>query len=72
MGAIVSWDVRTGADIVQLGGLWNLFTANPFTVLDQTGHMPYTESARHLGQALPADDRLRSLYDRYHPRSQTL
>ncbi|MCP4245639.1 MAG: hypothetical protein GY778_01185 [bacterium] len=62
MGAIVSWDVRTDRDIVQLGGLWNLFTANPFTVLDQTGHMPYTESSRHLGQALPANDRLRSLY----------
>ncbi|MBU0509988.1 hypothetical protein KKH27_14285, partial [bacterium] len=64
MGAIVSWDVSTGQDIVELGGLWDLFTANPFTVLDQTGHMPYTESSRHLGQALPEHDRLRGLYNR--------
>jgi 3-hydroxybutyryl-CoA dehydrogenase len=64
MGAIVSWDVRTGRDIVQLGGLWDLFTANPFTVLDQTGHMPYTESSRHMGRHLPEHDRLRVLYDR--------
>ncbi|MBN2563390.1 MAG: hypothetical protein JXQ75_20920 [Phycisphaerae bacterium] len=62
MGAIISWDVQTGQDIVRLGGLWDLFTANPFTVLDQTGHMPYTESSRHLGEALPETDRLRSLY----------
>ncbi|MDP7005772.1 MAG: 3-hydroxyacyl-CoA dehydrogenase NAD-binding domain-containing protein, partial [Phycisphaerales bacterium] len=70
MGAIVSWDVKTGDDIVQLGGLWELFTANPFSVLDHTGHMPYTESSKHLGQALPKDDRLRSLYSRdglYYP-----
>jgi len=66
MAAIVSWDVQTGQDIVQLGGLWELFTANPFTVLDQTGHMPYTESSRHMGQALPEHDRLRVLYDRDH------
>ncbi len=64
MGAIISWDLKTGQDIVQLGGLWDLFTANPFRVLDQTGHMPYTESSRHMGQALPATDRLRGLYDR--------
>jgi len=64
MGAIISWDVRSGRDIVQLGGLWDLFAANPFTVLDQTGHMPYTESSRHMGQALPASDRLRGLYNR--------
>ncbi len=64
MGAIVSWDVKTARDIVQLGGLWDLFTANPFTVLDQTGHMPYTESSRHMGQALPQTDRLRGLYSR--------
>ena len=64
MGAIISWDVKTGQDMVQLGGLWDLFTANPFTVLDQTGHMPYTESSRHMGQALPENDRLRVLYDR--------
>jgi len=62
MGAIVSWDVRSGQDIIQWGGLWDLFTANPFTVLDQTGHMPYTESSRHLGRALPPNDRLRGLY----------
>ena len=64
MGAIISWDIRTGRDIVELGGLWELFTANPFSVLDQTGHMPYTESSRHMGQALPKTDRLRVLYDR--------
>ena len=64
MGAIISWDIRTGQDIVQLGGLWDLLTANPFTVLDQTGHMPYTESSRHMGRALPETDRLRGLYDR--------
>ena len=64
MAAIISWNVKSDRDIVQLGGLWELFTANPFTVLDQTGHMPYTESSRHMGQALPATDRLRGLYDR--------
>ncbi len=64
MAAIISWDVKTARDIVELGGLWDLFTANPFTVLDQTGHMPYTESSRHMGQALPETDRLRKLYDR--------
>jgi 3-hydroxyacyl-CoA dehydrogenase/enoyl-CoA hydratase/carnithine racemase len=71
MGAILSWDINTSQDIVQLGGLWDLFTANPFTVLDQTGHMPYTESSRHLGDALPDNDRLRSLYrrdDLYYPK----
>ncbi len=64
MGAIVSWDVRTARDLLSLGGVWDLFTANPFRVLDQTGHMPYTESSRHCGRALPADDRLRALYAR--------
>lgn len=64
MAAIISWDVKTPQDIIQLGGLWDLFTTNPFSVLDQTGHMPYTESSRHLGRALPAHDRLRSLYHR--------
>ena len=64
MAAIMSWDIRIGQDIIDLGGLWSMFTANPFTVLDQTGHMPYTESSRHLGQALPEHDRLRSLYIR--------
>ncbi len=64
MAAIVSWDVRTGRDLLSLGAVWELFTANPFNVLDRTGHMPYTESGRHLGQALPEQDRLRSLYQR--------
>jgi 3-hydroxyacyl-CoA dehydrogenase/enoyl-CoA hydratase/carnithine racemase len=64
MAAIISWDVRSGRDIVQLGGLWELLTANPFRVLDQTGHMPYLESARHFGESLPETDRLRNLYDR--------
>ncbi len=64
MGALISWDVKTSRDIVELGGLWDLFTANPFQVLDQTGHMPYTESSRHFGTALPKTDRLRSLYQR--------
>ncbi len=71
MGAILSWDIKIGQDIVTLGNLWELFTGNPFQVLDQTGHMPYTESSRHLGQALPADDRLRGLYIRnkeYYPK----
>ncbi len=70
MGAIVSWDVDGPSDIVERGGLWDMFTANPFVVLDQTGHMPYTESSRHLGEALPASDRLRGLYKRdgaYYP-----
>lgn len=70
MGAILSWDIQTGHDIIQLGGLWDMFTANPFTVLDQTGHMPYTESSRHLGKSLPENDRLHSLYIRegkYYP-----
>ncbi|MEE9295629.1 MAG: 3-hydroxyacyl-CoA dehydrogenase NAD-binding domain-containing protein [Phycisphaerae bacterium] len=64
MAAIISWDVASSRDIVQLGGLWELFTANPFTVLDHTGHMPYTESSRHMGKALPETDRLRPLYNR--------
>lgn len=64
MAAIISWDVTNSQDIVQLGGLWDLFTANPFSILDQTGHMPYTESSKHLGDALPQTDRLRCLYDR--------
>ncbi len=70
MGAILSWDIVSAADIVEMGDLWSMFTANPFSVLDQTGHMPYTESSRHLGDALPANDRLRSLYSRdgkYYP-----
>jgi len=70
MAAIISWDVRNSRDLIQLGGLWELFTANPFTVLDQTGHMAYTESSRHFGEALPLTDRLRSLYlrdGRFYP-----
>lgn len=62
MGAIVSWDIQSSKDIVELGGVWSLFTANPFVVLDQTGHMPYTESSKHLGASLPPHDRLRGLY----------
>jgi 3-hydroxyacyl-CoA dehydrogenase/enoyl-CoA hydratase/carnithine racemase len=70
MGAIISWDVKGSRDIIERGGLWDLFTANPFVVLDQTGHMPYTESSRHLGDALPKTDRLRGLYlcdGKYYP-----
>ncbi|MFQ5412629.1 MAG: 3-hydroxyacyl-CoA dehydrogenase NAD-binding domain-containing protein, partial [Phycisphaerae bacterium] len=62
MAAVISWDIRTSRDIVQWGSLWELFTANPFNVLDRTGHMPYIESARHFGAALPENDRLRGLY----------
>lgn len=64
MAAVVSWDVRTSADIIERGGVWDLFTANPFQVLDQTGHMPYTESSRHFAKCLPDNDRLRGLYNR--------
>jgi len=63
MGAIVSWDVKTGQDLVELPQVFALLTANPFLVLDRTGHMPYTESGNHLGKALPANDRLKSLYN---------
>ena len=62
MGQIVALDARTGRDIVEFGGIWDLFTANPLQVLDRTGHMPFTESSRHLGAALPAHDRLKPLY----------
>jgi 3-hydroxyacyl-CoA dehydrogenase/enoyl-CoA hydratase/carnithine racemase len=71
MGAIVSWDVRTGQDIIDLASVFALITANPFQVLDRTGHMPYTESGHHLGSSLPADDRLRSIYNvdgRHYPQ----
>jgi len=70
MGAIIHWDVKSGKDLIELPQVFELLTANPFQVLDRTGHMPYTECARHLGQALPPDDRLRSLYDqngRHYP-----
>lgn len=63
MGAIISWDIKTGQDLVELPQVFGLLTANPFQVLDRTGHMPYTESALHLGKALPADDRLRVVYN---------
>ncbi len=63
MGAIISWDIKTGRDLVELPLVFAMMTANPFNVLDRTGHMPYTESAKHLGEALPEDDRLRSIYD---------
>ncbi|MDP1623259.1 MAG: 3-hydroxyacyl-CoA dehydrogenase NAD-binding domain-containing protein [Bacteroidales bacterium] len=70
MGAIIHWDVKTGQDLVELPQVFELLTANPFQVLDRTGHMPYTECAKHLGQALPANDRLRILYNqngRHYP-----
>jgi 3-hydroxyacyl-CoA dehydrogenase/enoyl-CoA hydratase/carnithine racemase len=71
MGAIISWDIKTGRDLVELPLVFGMMTANPFNVLDRTGHMPYTESARHLGEALPEDDRLRSVYNqdgRHYPQ----
>lgn len=68
MGAIISWDVQTGQDLVELPLVFAMMTANPFDVLDRTGHMPFTESAKHLGEALPVHDRLRSLYDREERR----
>jgi 3-hydroxybutyryl-CoA dehydrogenase len=71
MGAIISWDIKTGQDIVELPQVFAMLTANPFEVLDRTGHMPYTECAKHLGKALPADDRLRVVYNqenRHYPQ----
>lgn len=71
MGAIVSWDVKRGQDLLELPLIFELLTANPFMVLDRTGHMPYTESAIHLGKSLPAHDRLRSIYNvgkRHYPK----
>jgi len=62
MGAIIHWDVKSGQDLVELPQIFELLTANPFQVLDRTGHMPYTECAKHMGKALPDNDRLRSLY----------
>jgi len=64
MGAIIHWDVTTGQDLVELPQVFELITTNPFQVLDRTGHMPYTECANHMGLALPAHDRLRSLYNK--------
>lgn len=71
MGAIVSWDIKTGQDIIDRASVFALITTNPLQVLDRTGHMPYTESGHHLGAALPADDRLRSIYNqdgRHYPQ----
>lgn len=70
MGAIVSWDVKSGQDLIDLASVFKMITANPFNVLDRTGHMPYTESSHHLGNALPEHDRLRSIYNidgRHYP-----
>jgi len=63
MGAIIHWDIKTGQDLVELPQVFEMLTANPFQVLDRTGHMPYTECAKHLGAALPAHDRLKILYN---------
>jgi 3-hydroxyacyl-CoA dehydrogenase/enoyl-CoA hydratase/carnithine racemase len=71
MGAIISWDIKSGQDIVELPQVFEMLTANPFQVLDRTGHMPYTECARHMGKALPADDRLKPIYNqegRHYPQ----
>ncbi len=71
MGAIISWDIKQGQDMVELPMVFAMLTANPFEVLDRTGHMPYTECAKHLGKALPADDRLRVVYNqesRHYPQ----
>ena len=70
MAAIISWDIKTGQDIVELPQVFEILTANPFKVLDMTGHMPYTECAKHLGKALPGTDRLRIVYNqkkRHYP-----
>jgi len=71
MGVIMQWDVKTGQDLVELPQVFALLTANPFQILDRTGHMPYTECAKHLGNALPAHDRLKTLYNqegRHYPQ----
>ncbi|MCF6341662.1 MAG: 3-hydroxyacyl-CoA dehydrogenase NAD-binding domain-containing protein [Bacteroidales bacterium] len=62
MAAIISWDVKTGQDIVELPQVFAMLTANPFQVLDLTGHMPYTECAKHMGNDLPGHDRLKGVY----------
>ncbi len=64
MSAIISWDVEKGQDLVELPLVFKALTANPFEVLDGTGHMPYTESCRHMGEALPDDDRLKGIYNK--------
>lgn len=63
MGALVAWDARTAQDIVELPMVFSLLASNPLEVLDRTGHMPFTESSKHMAKALPANDRLRPLYD---------
>ncbi len=63
MAAIVSWDIKVARDLIELPAVFNLITANPFQVLDMTGHMPYTECARHMGESLPAHDRLKPIYN---------
>jgi 3-hydroxyacyl-CoA dehydrogenase/enoyl-CoA hydratase/carnithine racemase len=71
MGALIQWDVKTGQDLVELPQVYELLTANPFQVLDRTGHMPYTECAKHMGKELPANDRLRIVYNqkgRHYPK----
>ncbi len=71
MAAIISWDIKSAQDLIDLPAIFTLMSANPFVVLDRTGHMPYTESSHHFGKALPVDDRLRSLYNqdgRHYPQ----
>ncbi len=71
MSAIISWDVKTGRDLIELPAVFTMMTANPFQILDRTGHMPYTESARHFGKALPGEDRFCSIYNqenRHYPQ----
>ncbi|MEI6900708.1 MAG: 3-hydroxyacyl-CoA dehydrogenase NAD-binding domain-containing protein, partial [Bacteroidota bacterium] len=63
MAAIIQWDIHTGQDLVELPQVFEMLTANPYQVLDRTGHMPYTECAKHMGQALPDNDRLSSVYN---------
>lgn len=70
MGAQLCWDVQSSSDLVERALVFKMLTANPFEVLDQTGHMPFTKSAIHLGKNLPASDRLRLLYNqggRHYP-----
>jgi len=63
MAAIVGWDIETGQDLIELPYIFELLTANPYNVLDRTGHMPYTESCIHLGKALPSTDRFKGIYN---------
>jgi 3-hydroxyacyl-CoA dehydrogenase/enoyl-CoA hydratase/carnithine racemase len=71
MAAIIQWDIKTGQDLAELPQVFELLTANPFQVLDRTGHMPFTECAKHLGKALPDCDRLKIIYNhdgRHYPQ----